>query len=120
MTNPPQIQEIVEQDRHIHYHFRNCGTVYVDSHNVRNVTTENCGNMIQSSSFLFSFVFMDIHRSSRIIQIIVLGPFSLRRTIEFYIPNPMQSPKVRHHLPSSLNMLNIYSSFWVAGIQQIF
>ena len=79
----------------------------MDSHNFRNVTMENCGNMIQSSSSSR----LRLHGNpSRIIQIIVLGPFSLRRTIKFYIPNPMQSPMVCDHPAPSLNILNIYSS----------
>ncbi|KAF8811973.1 hypothetical protein BYT27DRAFT_7252301 [Phlegmacium glaucopus] len=46
MTNSPQLDHYIDEDRQIHkiYHFHNCGTVYVDALNSHSITMENCDN----------------------------------------------------------------------------
>lgn len=47
------IQQIDEDDRQAYtiYQFHNCGTVYLDSLNTRNVAMENCGNNVPQVTY---------------------------------------------------------------------
>ena len=67
-TQKRNIQEIDEDKRLIRkiYHFKNCGTVYMDSLNAHDVRVKNCGNNVPNVTcslfllFLFSFTFVHI------------------------------------------------------------
>jgi len=52
-TKNGNIQETGEDNHQVHkiYHFHNCGVVYLDSHNTRNIAMEHCGNNVPQIAY---------------------------------------------------------------------